>query len=87
MRVVSITGAIVRHFHHNIPKEKVREAATLLESGESGLIIVAVNKQGTDITPLLQNAEKTSVMQTVAGNLQAEMDKELAQAEADKAQS
>jgi hypothetical protein len=40
-----------------------------------------------DITPLLQNAEKTSVMQTVAGNLQAEMDKELAQAEADKAQS
>ena len=43
--------------------------------------------EGTDITPLLQNAEKTSVMQTVAGNLQAEIDKELAQAEANKAQS
>ena len=80
-------GAIAGHFWHNIPKDKVREAATLLESGESGLIIVAVNKQGTDITPLLQNAEKTSVMQTDAGNLQAEMDKELAEAEAGKAQS
>jgi uncharacterized membrane protein len=75
-------GAIIGHFHHNIPKDQVREAGTLLESGESGLIIVAVNKQGTDITPLLPNAVKTSVMQTDAGNLQAEIDKELAEAEA-----
>jgi uncharacterized membrane protein len=80
-------GAIVGHFWHNIPKDEVREAATLLESGESGLIIVAVNKKGTDITPLLQNAEKTKVMQTNAGNLQAEIDKELAEAQASKAQS
>lgn len=80
-------GAIAGHFWHNIPKDKVREAATLLESGESGLIIVAVNKQGTYIRSLLQNAEKTSVMETDAGNLQAEMDKELAEAEASKAQS
>ena len=42
-------GAIVGHFHHNIPKDKVREAGSLLESGEAGLIIVAVNKKGTDI--------------------------------------
>jgi uncharacterized membrane protein len=80
-------GAIVGHFWHNIPKDEVREAATLLESGESGLIIVAVNWQGTDITPLLQNAEKVSVMQTDAGNLQAEIDRELAEAKASKAQS
>jgi uncharacterized membrane protein len=75
-------GAIVGHFWHNIPKDEVREAATLLESGESGLIIVAVNKKGTDITPLLQNAEKTKVMQTVAGDLQADIDRELAEAKA-----
>jgi uncharacterized membrane protein len=74
------TGAIVGHFHHNIPKDKVREAGALLESGEAGLIIVAVNKQGTDIEPLLPNAEKTSVTQTTAGNLQDEIDKELAEA-------
>jgi hypothetical protein len=79
------TGALVGHFWHNIPKEKVREAATLLESGESGLIIVAVNKYGTDITPLLQHAEKTTVLETVAGNLQTDIDNELAEAKAGKA--
>ena len=75
-------GAIVGYFHHNIPKDTVREAGELLESGAAGLIIVAVNKQGTDIEPLLRNAEKTSVTQTTAGNLQAEIDKELAEAKA-----
>jgi uncharacterized membrane protein len=80
-------GAIVGHFHHNIPKDKVREAGALLESGSSGLIIVAVNKQGTDITPLLSHAEKTSVTQTTAGNLEAEIDKELAEARAGKVES
>jgi uncharacterized membrane protein len=76
------TGAIVGHFWHNIPKEKVQEAATLLESGESGLIVVAVNKRGTDISPFLQLAEKTTVIETVAGDLQADIDKELEKAKA-----
>lgn len=80
-------GAIVGHFHHNIPKDDVREAGALLESGEAGLIIVAVNKLGTDITPLLRNAEKTTVTQTTAGNLQSEIDKELAEAKAGDAES
>ena len=80
-------GAIIGHFHHNIPKQKVREAGELLESGESGLIIVAVNKQGTDIKPLLPNAEAVSVTQTDAGDLQAEIDKELAEAKSGKAES
>jgi uncharacterized membrane protein len=75
-------GAIIGHFHHNIPKDKVREAGSLLESGEAGLVVVAVNKKGTDITPLLGNAEATSVTQTTAGNLDAEIDKELAEAKA-----
>ncbi len=78
-------GAIIGHFHHNIPKEKVEEASRLLESGESGLIIVAVNKYGNDITPLLQHAEKTTVLETVAGNLDADIDKELQEAKANKA--
>jgi len=80
-------GAIVGHFHHNIPKDKVREAGELLESGQAGLIIVAVNKKGTDIEPLLPNAEKTSVTQTTAGNLDAEIDKELAEAQANPGES
>ena len=79
------TGAIVGHFWHNIPKEKVLEAATLLESGESGLIIVAVNTRDTDITPLLQHAEKSTVIETTAGDLQTDIDRELSDAKASKA--
>ena len=75
-------GAIAGHFWNNSPKAKLEEAADLLQAGESGLVIVAVNRQGTDITPLLSNAEETAVFETVAGDLQAVIDEELAQAKA-----
>ena len=75
-------GALVGHFWRNIPKEKINEAADLLESGESGLIVVAVNRLGSDIAPLLSRAEKTGIVNTVAGDLDAQMEKELAQAQA-----
>jgi uncharacterized membrane protein len=73
-------GAIIGHFHDNIPKDKVREAGALLESGGAGLIVVAVNKLGTSLASLLRHAEKTSVTQTTAGGLQAEIDRQLAEA-------
>jgi len=73
-------GALVGHFWRNIPKAKVKEAGDLLESGESGLIVVAVNRKGSDIEPLLARAEKKVVINTVAGDLDAQMDKELAKA-------
>ncbi|MGO9872884.1 MAG: DUF1269 domain-containing protein [Acidimicrobiia bacterium] len=75
-------GALVGHFWNNIPKAKIEEAATLLSSGESGLIVVAVNRKGADITSLLSHAEKKVVIDTVAGNLDAEMEKELQKAKA-----
>ena len=75
-------GALVGHFWRNIPKEKINEAADLLQSGESGLIVVAVNRLGSDIAPLLSRAEKTVIVNTVAGDLDAQMEKELAQAQA-----
>ena len=75
-------GALVGHFWHNIPKDKIREAADLLDSGESGLIVVAVNRHGNDIEPLLSRAEKKIIINTVAGDLDAQMDKELAKAKA-----
>ena len=37
-------GALVGHFHHNIPKQDVEAVGELLESGDSGLIVVAVNR-------------------------------------------
>ena len=76
-------GALVGHFHHNIPKKDVEAIGELLESGQSGLIVVAVNKVGTDIEPLLSGAEKTVVVQTVWGDLDAEIEKEIAKAQTD----
>src|SRR5437868_8535296 len=67
-------GALVGHFWRNIPKSKIDEAAELLESGESGLIVVAVNRKGNDIAPLLARAEKMVAINTVAGDLDAQMD-------------
>ena len=75
-------GALVGHFWHNIPKAKITEAANLLESGESGLIVVAVNRNGNDIAPLLARAEKKVVINTVAGDLDAQMERELERAKA-----
>jgi uncharacterized membrane protein len=74
-------GALVGHFHHNIPKKDVEAIGDLLQSGQSGLIVVAVNKVGTDIEPLLSGAEKTVVVQTVWGDLDAEMENEIAKAQ------
>ncbi len=78
-------GAIVGHFWHNIPKDKIQEASELLESGESGLIVVAVDRKGTDIKPLLSHAEACTVVETEAGQLDAELDKELNDAKSAKA--
>jgi uncharacterized membrane protein len=77
------TGALIGHFHHNIPKKDVEAIGELLESGQSGLIVVAVNKVGTDIEPLLAGADKTKVVQTTWGDLDAEIENEIAKAQPD----
>jgi hypothetical protein len=58
-------GGLVGHFWHNIPKDEVRKMSDLLETGEFGLVIVAVNPQGTDIGPLLANAESKHIVNDV----------------------
>jgi hypothetical protein len=67
-------GGIAGHFWRNIPKAKVREMGDLLDTGESGLIIVAVNKQGSDISPLLVHAEKVIVDDTTKADLEGVYD-------------
>jgi uncharacterized membrane protein len=49
-------GGLVGHFWHNIPKEEVHKMGELLATGEVGLIIVAVNPQGTDVGGFLTHA-------------------------------
>lgn len=58
-------GGLVGHFWHNIPKDEVRKMSDLLETGEYGLIVVAVNPQGTDVSALLANAQSKHVIDGV----------------------
>jgi len=58
-------GGLVGHFWHNIPKDEVRKMSDLLETGEFGLVIVALNPQNSDVASLLTNAVDTVVVDNV----------------------
>jgi uncharacterized membrane protein len=79
---LAATGGIVGHFWHNIPKEKVREMSDLLEDGESALIIVAVNKLGSDISPLIPRATRSIIDDTTKADLEAVYEEAVKQVEA-----
>ena len=63
-------GGIAGHFWHNVPKETIREMTDALEVGDSALVIVAVNPEGSDLTPLLAGAQKVVVDATTKGDLE-----------------
>ena len=67
-------GGIAGHFSHNVPKETIREMTDTLEAGDSGLVIVAVNPKGSDITPMLPGAQKIVVDATTKGDLEGAYD-------------
>ena len=54
-------GGLVGHFWKNIPKEQLAKMNEVLESGDYGLVIVAVNPKGVDVEALLANARTKSV--------------------------
>ena len=59
-------GGLVGHFWKNIPKEQVREMGDLLERGDAGLVIVAVNPKDADVDALLANAVSKVVKDDVS---------------------
>jgi hypothetical protein len=75
-------GGIAGHFWHNIPKERIREMSDLLEAGESGLVVVAVDKKGSDIEQLLGHATRKMVDDTTKGDLEAAYNEALTSADA-----
>ena len=54
-------GGLVGHFWKNIPKDQLAKMDAILESGDYGLVIVAVNPKGVDVGALLANARSKSV--------------------------
>jgi uncharacterized membrane protein len=59
-------GGLVGHFWKNIPKDDVRRMSALLDEGDAGLVIVAVNPEGTDVEALLTNASSSVVTDDVS---------------------
>ena len=82
---LAAVGGLAGHLWRNIPKEKVREMGELLESGESGLMVVGVNKKAADIHPLLSHAQKIVVDDTTKGDLDALYDEAVKDATAEPA--
>ena len=80
--IANLAGGLAGHFWHNIPKATIREMSDLLEEGESALIVVAVNKKGSDIEPLFAGATKCIVDDTTKGDLEAAYNEAVAKAEA-----
>ena len=67
-------GGIAGHFWHNIPKDTLREMSDTLEAGDSGLVVVAVNPQGSDLEGLLSGAQKVVIDATTKGDLEGAYD-------------
>lgn len=73
-------GGIAGHFWHNIPKDTLREMSDTLEEGDSGLVVVAVNPQGSDLKDLLSGAKKVVIDATTKGDLEGAYDDAIKQA-------
>jgi uncharacterized membrane protein len=72
-------GGIIGHFWHNIPKDELRRMSDLLESGEAGLVVVAVDHTGEDIGALLANATTKVVSDTTRADFDAAFSEALAE--------
>ena len=69
----NLAGAegIASHLRHTIPEEKLREISQLLDSAESSLLIVAIDRRAIEISPLLEQAEIAAVVETKTGDMDA----------------
>ena len=78
-------GGIAIHLRHTIPKDMLEEVSQLLEFGESSLLIIAIDRKGIEISPLLEQAEQAVVVETKTGDLDAAFYGALKTAEAESA--
>jgi hypothetical protein len=71
--VVAAAGGdgIAAHLRQMVPGERLQEVSELLGSGDCGLLLVAIDRRGTEISPLLEHAEKAVVVETRTGDLDA----------------
>ena len=64
-------GGIAAHLRRMIPEEELEGVSRLLDSGESGLLVVAIDRKESEISPLFKHAGKTVVIEAKTGDLDA----------------
>jgi hypothetical protein len=65
-------AAIVGRFWHEVPRDRLRTMGNLLESRQTGLLVVAVDHHAEHITPLLSNATTKIVTDYIRADLEAD---------------
>jgi hypothetical protein len=65
-------AAIVGRFWYNVPRELLRTMGNMLEAGQTGLIVVAVDDTGRDIAGCLPGATTAVVSEPIRVDLQGD---------------
>jgi len=73
-------GAMIRHFHRRFGVDGLAAAAGLLDDSRYGLVVVVVNRRTEQVAPLLEHAKQVHVMDTVWGDLEEELGRDLVRA-------
>src|SRR3954451_4097443 len=66
-------GALIYHFRRNADPQELADTALLLEAGNTGLVVVAVNRHGAALTPLLAHAQRSASVDLLWGDLEEEL--------------
>ena len=75
---LSGAGAIIYHLRRNTDPIALAEAANLLEQAAAGLVVVVVNRRGGLVTPLLAQAQRSTSVDLLWGDLEEELCRDLA---------
>jgi hypothetical protein len=70
-------GAIIRHFYRHIGLDDLVAAAGLLDASRVGLVAVVVNRVSTEVTRRLAHAERAHAVDTLWGDLEEELCRDL----------
>ena len=71
-------GALIYHFRRNADATRLIKSALVLDEGPCGLVVVAVNRRGADMTKLLAHAHGSSSVDMLWGDLEAELCRDFA---------
>jgi hypothetical protein len=70
---LSGAGAMIAHFREQACPDELADAASVLQAGAAGLVVVVLNRSGGSMTPLLESAQRRSSIDMVWGDLEEEL--------------